>query len=220
MLEGCIDGLEAGLGVLLAVLALEVVVLAAAGGGCGEVEDLAVVGLEDVATLGLGCDRLEAVHKVRAGVDVVVAAEDGVDVELAHDGRELLAQARNIRVRVVGALGEEGVVHAHEDPVVGLAALGDGCPEELLVAGDVLLGASVGVEADEEHVVALEVEVADVLFLVGVEEVLVVVLEFRRGGVELVVAWQRVGGYAANLGRGEVAVVLGDGRAPAFDLVA
>lgn len=81
MLEGCIDGLEAGLRVLLAVLAQEVVVLAAAGGGRGEVEDLAVVGFEDVAALGFGLDRVEAVHEVCAGVDVVVAAEDGVDVE-------------------------------------------------------------------------------------------------------------------------------------------
>ena len=142
-----IDGLHARALVLFVIHVGEVVVLATARGGGGQVQRLAILGLEHVAALRLlfRQDRLVVLHQVAAGVDVVVAGEHGIDVELREHRGELLAQVGDVLIKVMRALGVRAVVHADDDPVIIRAAGFDGLAQELLVAGDIGVGRSIGV---------------------------------------------------------------------------
>ena len=214
-----IDGLHARALVLFVIHVGEVVVLATARGGGGQVQRLAILGLENIAALRLFFrqDRLIVLHQVAAGVDVVVAGEHGIDIEFRQHRGELLAQVGDVLIKVMRALGVRAVVHANDDPVIIRAAGFDGLAQELLVAGDIGVGRSIGVQADEEHVIALEVVVADIVRLMRVGEVLIMMLHGEV--ISLVVARDRVGRDVTNLRGGEVCIVLRYLRTPTLNLV-
>ena len=202
-----------------AELVLEVVVLAAGCGGGGEVEHLAVLRDQHVARLrGAFRDhRIEAVHQVGAGVDVIVAAQNQVHAGLGQFRRELLAQAHHVGVGVVGALGERGLVDAHHHPVRVGAVGGDCVVDKLRVRINVGCARAVAVEADEQDVVVVEEVVGAGAVFVG-QEVGVLEVAVRRVG--FVVAFQhRQAVLLQRLRSGELLELL-DRCAPTFSLVA
>lgn len=112
-------------GVGLAVLILEVVVLAAGGGGGGggDVEDLSFLGGKGVSRLrgAFGDNRCGAFHQVRAGINVVVAAEHQIDASFRQLRSQFLAESFDVVVKVARALGERCLVDADDDPISPLA---------------------------------------------------------------------------------------------------
>ena len=203
----------------LAGLVLEVVVLAAGCGGGGEVEHLAVLRDEHVARLrGAFRDhRIEAVHQVGAGVNVIVAAEHQIHAGLGQLRRELLAQAHHIAVGVVGSLGERCLVDAHHHPVRVRTVVRDCVVDKLRVGLDVCCARAVAVEADEQDVVVVEEVVCGCTVFVGQE---VGVLEVAVRRVRFVVTLQHSQTVVLQRFRGGELLELLDRCAPALSLVA
>ena len=85
------------------------------------------------------------------------------------------------------------------------------------MAGDIGVGRSIGVQADKEYVIALEVVVADIVRLMRVGEMLIMMLHGEV--ISLVIARDRVGGDVTDLRGGEVRIVLRYLRTPALNLV-
>ena len=108
-------------------------------------------------------------------------------------------------------------MHANYDPVIIRATRFHGLAQELLVASNIGVGRSIGVQANKEHVIALEVVVADIFGLVGVREVLIMM--FHGEVISLVVARNGIGRDVTNFRGGEVGIVLRHLGAPAFYLI-